>query len=75
MADTYGRAVTETPRPTDDRPPKSVLICPSCGHENPVDGDWDVHTERVDGREHHVYTCPDCGAELTSRPVFAVSTP
>jgi hypothetical protein len=43
---------------------KSRLFCPSCGHSDPVCGDWEVRTT-ADGE---VYNCPDCGVKLTIRP-------
>ncbi|GAB3685267.1 hypothetical protein GCM10028857_15510 [Salinarchaeum chitinilyticum] len=45
-------------------PPKATLICPACGHESNVDGDWihEVHTEFTD------YECPECGETIASRP-------
>ena len=47
-----------------ERPPqKSILFCPTCGHESPSDGDWrvrsDAYGERLD--------CPDCGVTITVR--------
>jgi hypothetical protein len=42
---------------------KSVLFCPSCALENPVDGGW-RHQVRDDGV--HV-RCPSCGRTLTVR--------
>lgn len=48
-----------------DGPPgrKSVLFCPACGHENPVEGDWIVR-ERTTSVE---YRCPACDERLTER--------
>ncbi|WP_340098363.1 hypothetical protein [Salinibaculum salinum] len=43
---------------------KSVLFCPTCEHESPVDGDWQV---RARG-ETLVYGCPTCGESITERP-------
>ncbi|MFC7135205.1 MULTISPECIES: hypothetical protein [Salinibaculum] len=42
---------------------KAVLVCPSCGHESPVDGDWveTLRDETVD------VSCPDCRTLLTRR--------
>jgi predicted RNA-binding Zn-ribbon protein involved in translation (DUF1610 family) len=48
--------------PTETRP-KNTLFCPECGHESPVDGDWEVHTEGT----RDVFTCPACGAAVTTR--------
>ena len=52
---------------------KSVLICPSCGHESSVVGDWIVGEERESGRERTTYACPDCDETIASRPAFAAS--
>ena len=55
-------ATTSTPPP--DSRQKGMLFCPSCGHESPVGGDWDLqHTD--DGR---VYSCPWCHTVISSRP-------
>lgn len=43
---------------------KSVLFCPECGHESPIDGDWisvDV------GASRHI-DCPECQTTVTVRP-------
>ncbi|MXV61256.1 hypothetical protein GS429_04095 [Natronorubrum sp. JWXQ-INN-674] len=48
------------------RPPssKTVLYCFSCGHESPIDGDWNVRrAENCDS-----YRCPDCETTITDRP-------
>ncbi len=55
--------------PTDSRaeqeaPAKATLFCPDCGHRSRYDGDWMVV-------EHHGgthYRCPDCHAQITTRP-------
>jgi len=49
------------PRPSDR---KAVLICPRCGHESPVRGDWLL----VAADDHVRVCCPDCRAQLTERP-------
>lgn len=49
--------------PRAERPPKSVLFCPHCGHESPPTGDWLVRQR--DGRR--VYVCPDCAGTVTVR--------
>jgi len=48
---------------------KSVLFCPDCGHESPIDGDWQVQT----GEDRCVYGCPACDAVVTERPATAES--
>ena len=44
---------------------KSVLFCPDCWHESPIDGDWRVQA----GTDTDVIGCPVCGATVTTRPV------
>ena len=48
------------------RPPdsKAVLFCFDCGHESPLEGDWNV--EQRDDRE--AYRCPECGTTISVRP-------
>jgi hypothetical protein len=43
---------------------KSALFCQDCGHESPVDGDWEVQTQS----DHRLYVCPECQHVLTARP-------
>lgn len=43
---------------------KGVLFCPSCWHESPVDGDWQVRTTRSGRR----LDCPVCGEPVAERP-------
>jgi predicted RNA-binding Zn-ribbon protein involved in translation (DUF1610 family) len=43
---------------------KSVLYCPECGHESPIDGDWNVDHDA----DTLVYTCPACSTAVTTRP-------
>lgn len=51
---------------SDIAPPsrKSVLFCFDCGHESPIEGDWNrrPHGDTVD------YECPACSTTITSRP-------
>ena len=49
---------------------KSVLFCPSCGHESPVDGDWQVQARG----ETLAYTCPTCTEDITERPLTEART-
>ena len=51
----------ETETDTDRR--KSILFCPVCGHEIPIDSNWDVTS---DGN-HRKCTCPECGQTVASR--------
>jgi len=52
---------------------KSVLFCPACGHEAPIDGEWSVrHRHDVDG-ERTVTECPECGDVVLSQPQFEPS--
>jgi predicted RNA-binding Zn-ribbon protein involved in translation (DUF1610 family) len=43
---------------------KAVLICPRCGHESPVEGDW----IQIVGEGSVEVHCPDCWTLLTTRP-------
>lgn len=56
-------------RPDANRPPKTVLICPECGHESPIDGDWVRDRESSADGSQTVYTCPDCGTVISRRPL------
>jgi hypothetical protein len=47
----------------DHSPPKALLICPACDHENPPDGDWRVRDDH--GRDR--LDCPACGETITVR--------
>ena len=55
---------------TRDPGRKSVLFCPACGHESPVDGDWHVQArgETLD------YSCPTCSEVITERPLTEART-
>ena len=50
------------------RPPKMVLICPACGHESPIAGDWRLETQQESDDEVMAYVCPDCSSVVTRRP-------
>ncbi|PSP61123.1 hypothetical protein BRC76_06790 [Halobacteriales archaeon QH_8_67_36] len=54
---------TATAPPPEGRQ-KTSLFCPSCGHESPITGDWDVE-QTADGR---AYRCPCCHTVISSRP-------
>lgn len=48
---------------------KAVLICPKCGHESLIDGDWrTAHVDVGTRHERRVYTCPECTHTVTVRP-------
>ena len=49
---------------------KSVLFCPDCGHESPVDGDWQVQARG----ETLAYSCPTCSEVITERPLPTART-
>lgn len=42
---------------------KSILFCPTCGHESPISGDWTVRT----ADSHRILECPACETTITSR--------
>ena len=50
-----GRAKTRRPGSEPEKR-KSVLFCPVCGHESPVDGSWIVTTEE----SQQQFRCPEC---------------
>lgn len=53
--------MTLTHPPTREQTPaKTTLFCPTCGHESPLDGDWD-------GDDHRLL-CPSCGDCVVDRP-------
>ncbi|MES3518038.1 MAG: hypothetical protein PPP58_10275 [Natronomonas sp.] len=57
-----------------DEPPakKATFICSACGHESPVDGDWDVDTRAdVDGGTRTI-ACPECGHTIVEQPRFSL---
>jgi transcription elongation factor Elf1 len=56
-----GGSVTENRTLRERR--KSILVCPTCDHESPVDGDWIV-TVREDRCD---LSCPECRTRLTTR--------
>jgi predicted RNA-binding Zn-ribbon protein involved in translation (DUF1610 family) len=49
---------------------QAVYVCPTCGHESPVDGDWLVAKREADGHRRLVYGCPVCGRRVTTQPRF-----
>lgn len=50
------------------QPRKAVYVCPTCGHESPVDGDWLVGERELRGEDQVVYGCPVCGRPVTVQP-------
>ncbi|MFB6174076.1 MAG: hypothetical protein ABEI39_05475 [Halobacteriales archaeon] len=58
----------------DGSRPKSVLICPTCGHESRPAGDWLARRrDTVDG-EKLALVCPGCDADITYRPLEEATT-
>ncbi|WP_027119166.1 hypothetical protein [Natronorubrum tibetense] len=45
-------------------PDKTMLYCFDCGHESPIEGDWN---QRPNG-DAVDYDCPVCRTTITSRP-------
>ena len=56
-------AQSTTTAPAVRRRSKSVLFCPSCGHESPLNGDWTVDSD--DGT--NTYRCPECHTVVSNR--------
>lgn len=54
---------TADPPRSEGRRRKSVLYCPVCGHESPVDGDWTVQTTEC----QQEYQCPECDHAVALR--------
>jgi predicted RNA-binding Zn-ribbon protein involved in translation (DUF1610 family) len=50
-------------RPSPSRP-KATWLCPECGHESSVWGDWEVTTRGDEVRT----SCPECGTTIDERP-------
>lgn len=50
------------------QPRKAVYVCPTCGHDSPVDGDWLVGERELRGEQRLVYGCPVCGRPVTVQP-------
>lgn len=44
-------------------PHKAMLYCPTCNHENRINGDWILHVYT----DHLDYECPECGTTIESR--------
>jgi predicted RNA-binding Zn-ribbon protein involved in translation (DUF1610 family) len=65
VSDTRAGSVPATPSRRHE--PKALLFCPRCGHESPVDGDWELTLRPVVVDVH----CPDCRELLTRRPLAA----
>ncbi|WP_262177227.1 hydrogenase maturation nickel metallochaperone HypA [Haloarcula laminariae] len=49
---------------TEQRPAKTRLFCPACGHESPLDGDW-IGDDRTARRR---LLCPSCGDPVVDQP-------
>jgi predicted RNA-binding Zn-ribbon protein involved in translation (DUF1610 family) len=49
---------------------KSILFCPVCGYESPLDDGWSVDArQEVDG-QHTAVECPECGHVVVDQPDF-----
>ena len=49
--------------------PKSVLTCPTCGHESPPEGDWRERRRDTAGGPKLALVCPQCDTDITYRPI------
>mgnify|MGYP006274317783 FL=1 len=49
---------------------KTLLFCPACGHEAPIDGEWSVRRHRGAEGDRTVTECPECGDVVVSQPHF-----
>lgn len=47
---------------------KGVLFCPVCGHDSPLDADWDVTESPQHGRTD--IACSTCGHVVVTQPTF-----
>lgn len=54
---------------TGGSPPKSVLVCQTCGHESRSDGDWRERCRDTAGGPRIALVCPECEADITYRPL------
>ena len=48
---------------------KATLFCSVCGHESPLDGDWDESETATELGDRLALSCPDCATTITRRPV------
>jgi DNA-directed RNA polymerase subunit RPC12/RpoP len=46
---------------------KAVLFCRACGHDAPLDADWDVTDS---GHGHTEIACTECGHVVVTQPTF-----
>lgn len=60
----------QQPQPGTQQPTghKSVLICPTCGHESPLSGDWRVTETTSEDGQRLVYDCPVCWTTVIAQP-------
>lgn len=68
MSSTYARSPEEQEQ-TQTRC-KATLICPTCGHESPADGDWAITETMNDGVRCVIYECPVCWTDVVVQPQF-----
>jgi len=54
------------PHPEAGADRKALLFCPTCGHEDPIDGAWSV----ADDGDRADIECPECGTLVVSQPRF-----
>lgn len=60
----------KSPRAATDRlRPKSLLICPTCGHESSPNGDWRTRKQETASDPTMALVCPECRTDITHRPL------
>lgn len=69
MSSMIARRSPEEPEQTQTRH-KGTLICPTCGHESPADGDWAITETVNDDVRHIAYECPVCWTDVVVQPQF-----
>lgn len=73
MTSPYQRRPPDVPSPGAPPSPrrKASVVCSQCGHESPLDGDWQVRPDSDRGRTTIV--CPSCGGVVTDQYPLAIA--